>query len=516
MFERSLGMFHLVFADRNDSYYSDSLIKMGFVPYLRFCLARQGYRYIYIVSEGCRDPSKSYTFQYVGSQSKMALEVKKAFGFKFFGGEKKTSEEIDFKVEKTELNKEELFELFDNILSFSRRKEQVALVVPISVFNNYASRPSALAALTEIKKGGLQCAVVITTSLSAEDNDKYFLDKALCFSGEKDKNESVFFNADLFPEVTAAFDKGEDTEKSVFTYCELKHKLGAKMNVFNSLSYKTLFNALQYELLRNGNPAAVACADECAAVVWAWHNSEVFRNKYIIEFSDNPYRQTNIILNDVAKSEIFSRIMEIAMEEKIVDITEFLNRYKRFDEMVYVRYSPNLAGKAFRTFCAAARGKMPQSAEPLYRNVLQSAPLFELASFPSAGCNTIPPHFDLQRYNDSIALILDSLKEDWNAWQTAAATIFAQTLIMLAAVMKEKTSVDSGNILSSQKLELAIINAEYCAKMQAAHQPWDNAQDICERTLAVLRLNDEDFSGSYDKVKQELFLAKERRRCSEL
>ncbi len=516
MFEYSEGTYHLVFANQDDSYFPDNLIRMNFIPYLRYSLIEKGYRYIYIFGESCRSPSKGFAVQYVGSQSKAALAAKKGIGFGFFSGGKQKALEINYDIEQEELDEAELSDMLLNVLQYIKKTDHAAAAVPASLFQQHTAGQQAL--LEELRKSVSKSIVVLTTSVTAAENDAFFISDDLRFTGRDtpgEKNRCVFWNERVFPEVRDTFCKSkDDLEKTIFTYTALKRSFGIRMQIWNELSYNSLFNAVRYFFIRSQNLTGIGGAPGIAAVIWAWYNNPVFRDKRPISFTNNPYRLCTIILNDLTKPEILSRIIEIAREENAEQTSEFIKRYELFEEPSYIRNisATGDAQTAFRIFCEVTRGKMTGSGEERRRQLIKRAPLFTLPSYVSSYCLEEPPHLMMSGFKDRISSVLEAFKSRsaWDCWHTAAAQIFTEMLIMFTDVMREKCSVDSGNQLCAMKLEIAIEAAEYCLKMSPKGGSEEEALDICENTAAIMKLNDAEFAKNYGRIKQELSLAKVR------
>ena len=60
MFDVSNGLFQFVFANQDDEYYTESLLRLQFLPYLRYRLFRVGFRSVYSFGKETQGHKKEY------------------------------------------------------------------------------------------------------------------------------------------------------------------------------------------------------------------------------------------------------------------------------------------------------------------------------------------------------------------------------------------------------------------------------------------------------------------------
>lgn len=83
---------------------------------------------------------------------------------------------------------------------------------------------------------------------------------------------------------------------------------------FNDLSYSDILNITKYYFFKNVSPGSpdYELIDWFAAVIYAWHNSILFRGCCDIGFLENPFRKMSVIEKSLSKPVVFSSIRGIA------------------------------------------------------------------------------------------------------------------------------------------------------------------------------------------------------------
>lgn len=315
LFESYNGLFHFLFANQDDYYYTKSYIKMNFKTYLISNLIKSGYSNIYYFEEKSNGKLNlnSYNCDFVDLEKSSLLaenqmvepEKKKHSFFSFSFGKKKTSvkdENLDNvtsnydnnRASEKQMSYDDAPSYFMQLLQNFFKMKNIALVVPVGIFSDiYDGRIDCkenlkndiVKTLCDLKSASSGNIILFTSSVNAEENNKYFLNNFYVRNiGKKEKSAMVFFNRELFPEIVNAYDGNlEDICKLTLVYDALKKCLGSRMIVWNTLSFDNVLNVVKYSFLRyvNKNPNEIFYPTGIYAyVIWQWYNNYEFHNKY--------------------------------------------------------------------------------------------------------------------------------------------------------------------------------------------------------------------------------------------
>ncbi len=324
------GLFHFVFADQNDEFVTPTFIKMKFIPYLHLKLVQSNYQNIFMIGSSGLRTSGDYWLRMSGNQCEAILENNEPQGafMKILSGlfnhPSETEETVDFSVRVMEVSKEILLQKLYNILAAMQQKNSIALSIPIEIFYELGEEPDFLQILTSLRNKSRNNIIVLTGTLSADDNNRFFLYEHLEYprTNTVKENKNVFLNKNIFPEITRAFSENALLPYRVLHYDILQDTLNDRMQVWNSLSYNEIYNAVKYYFIHSSDMPlnSIGYSEQYAAVLWMWHHDVTFSDKYYnINFTDNPQHSMKLIINSIDREAVRNRIEEIIFNGFIFD-----------------------------------------------------------------------------------------------------------------------------------------------------------------------------------------------------
>lgn len=434
MFDANNGFFHLVFANEDDRFYTDSYIRMDLESYIRAQLIQDGFKQLCFIGKAPYHSHKEYRMVLFGGLSKkQLLSVSKAVkhgGFSgFFSGKKKKSEEEDAdvspKAETIDFSSEELADYMMMLAALmSDKKKSIAAVCPIGIFSDCCLYDGAVGAMTALRRNHSERSIfILTGSVDAKKNNPYF-------RKSEAEHKSIFFNENLFPEICETFDESRNClPKLIFTYDLLAEAFGSRMLVLNQLSFESMCRAVRYLLMRSGALYYRNDPDIYAAMIWAWYENSGFRAEYAsLNLPENPFRSTKVIVESLSQP-FFTEADRIVGDDpdaqKILD--DWFAGYDRPVAIVYRRMEDNDCFSNILTQLCDYRSRIEGHENLLdFRKMQQLEEMteyFSRPSYPSANNQGALPHegFGGVSCRKTIGKLYSSLKNrEWNNWDSGA------------------------------------------------------------------------------------------------
>lgn len=337
MFDKGKGFFHFVFANQDDDYYTAAYVKMKFGSYMKYELINSGFRYIFFFGK-----DKSYWFE-CNDIARERLESdnpsKGFFGFLKNKGSKKNDETDNISNWKHfNINDFEVKQYLINVFELMIQNTDAVVVMPINLFVYIKEYDDLMEKLIQLKNKSKHNIFVITSSVKASENDKYFRNTEYEFGYEGtniNNNSEIFYDKKLFPELVKRLNASTKVPKLIFLYDIMNEKECFKwrIHIWNELSYDQILTAVRYTIMRH-TPKSAKCIippESYAAIIYAWYGSESFREEYsYLDFPENKYRCLKEITEMVYRSlSTNARSIEI---EKIINqmgtnnIQDFIDR----------------------------------------------------------------------------------------------------------------------------------------------------------------------------------------------
>lgn len=316
MFSSTTDLFHFIFADTSDDYYTSSLVKIDFDAYLWFRLMQEEYTCIVNVKklEFCSDYELEVTGLQWSVKNKQESDEKKQSKFKKWlmgnqGKEENVEEYLsvvqDSSVRRSRRDKKnwnEMQTVLYAIVDFMRNNSKIALVMTLHDFNRFCEDKNNREVLMSIKNNNHYNIIVLLADVDASESDKYFVKTdskrgVQGFEGFK----SVIYDYDmpnvkreeLFPEIKKAFrPELKNQEKLVFTYDVLKKALGNRMHIWNDFSYEKVLDIVKYRFVRENTLMELCTPEFCSYAIYLWYNNLGFREKYPASFLEKNKRHS--------------------------------------------------------------------------------------------------------------------------------------------------------------------------------------------------------------------------------
>lgn len=470
MFRADDGFFHFVFANQDDDYYMSAYIKMQFQPYLRYQILNQGYRYIYFLGTEQKKDNE-YWLRCVGGVSRDALESEQKKGFlASFMKRDTTADELtnrDYNIDEFELSNYEAFRTsFLKILDLMKRKNNVALVLPVGLFALFNEDTEIIEKISPLTRKNRDNILVLTTSVEAAQNDIYFKNKKYIFPKKKEEigNTGIFYNKRIFAEILECFDSdASTTTRIVCTYDVLKDKYGDRMQVWNDMAYETVRTAVRYYFLHDMPFESFGKAEDYANVVWLWYNDWTFRDRFChIKFSPNPRRSMRVVIDDLRRYELQQEIESIIAENS----GEFQQHLQKADctEPIYIVRADSGIVSLLRRFRMLDRRHEVLSEE-------ECAELLEIIDFFNKpfyiSCHNkgdlMYTHFsernELKKFFDYLAN-----QNEWNCWDCCMVRILFVLFQLCGDEALQTVEEDRFNSLNLTKLDKGMEALKHCMK----------------------------------------------------
>ncbi|MBR5409834.1 MAG: hypothetical protein IK104_04115 [Clostridia bacterium] len=486
MFDASKGLFHFVFANQDDEYYIESLLRVQFLPYLHYQLFRDDFRYVYDFGRDPQNAKREFWMQCVGSLSIGAFEAGQKKKGLFSKNDKKEDGDIDGDIERSELNGEDLVQYFLQTLDVMRQNGQTAIVIPIQLFARFSYDDRVLTPLEELVRRSKNNAIVLTGSVRAEENNVFFVNPVAVYPNDTSKrpNDLIFYNPRIFPEIKAAYGtESGNLPKYVPVYKRLDAAFRGRTFFLNNLGFPILRAAVFYALLRQEPLRDPAAAPGIAAVILAWYKNQDFRAKYRdLNLEPNPFGLLRTVMKQLSPDTV-GRLAEIAETERIDDPDVFFGRYAVETNLplMVIADPANVPPVLrvllrFRMLLGGHTNLLPKAE---FHDLERITGIFSAPSYTSAYLHTPLPH---ERFGEQdVQLLLNEAfealrdRQDWTTWDAAMMFILAR-LFWCCADEAEKPCVDDPyNQIAERRFDKAFEAMRYCRRMAKAEPDADTA-----------------------------------------
>lgn len=323
-FDATKGLFHLFFANEDDEYYTDNYIKTNFHFYLYYRLIVMKYKYVFFFFgddfKNCGiKPFDNISLNVFDEKYSKYNLINSLFGLKKKSANISNNSENLCENERC-LNHEKgcsidestFEETVKKLLDIMKRKSDVAVVIPIDIFNDMARFPDIMAELKKIheknSRDNNRHIIIITASVYANESLKYF--KPIDNGNKIDAN---IFNSELFSELADYF----STQKNCYIYDELNKLMGDRIIFFNPLSFENIRRMTTHYCLNTDYMPEFSFEKikSMSAVIYAYYNSIDFRCKHNIQLPQNPKRMLSVVEESLRNNRQLRLSVEKAAEE---------------------------------------------------------------------------------------------------------------------------------------------------------------------------------------------------------
>ncbi len=306
LFDAEKGLFHFVFANGEDFYYTDSAIRLSLHQYIYCELIRREYKTVFFFAgdEGSYELSMVNMDFFGISEKKNGIFDR----IKLFQKSGKALE--DFAGKKIISGKNDFEDCLNRMITIMHEQDRIAFFFSIETFKELAEIDGIVEKLKELSaknhKAGNRHLILIHAPISVGGSVDYL------------KDEKGIFRSGLFPEIDAIFSR----KKNMYIYDELKNELDVRMIFLNTLTRDSVYNIVYRYFIKNEAclSNSFAIIDDYVDLIYFWHNSQAFR-----EYAGK-------LFNDKAKR-VFLNIEE-GLEDKLVfnKITDCINTIKNTPE----------------------------------------------------------------------------------------------------------------------------------------------------------------------------------------
>lgn len=306
LFDAEKGLFHFVFANGDDYYYTDSAVRLTLHQYIYCELIRREYKTAFFISgyEGSYELSMVDMDFFDVSEKKNSIFDR----IKLFQKPNKTMD--DFAGTKLIEGKNDFADCLNRMITIMNEQEHIAFVFSIETFKELAEVEGIVQKLKELSAKNHKTAnrhlILIHAPVSVGGSIGYL----------KDKNG--IFHSGLFPAIDAIFNR----KKNMYIYDELKNELDVRMVFLNTLTRDNIYNIVYRHFMKNESylSNSFQMIDDYVDLIYFWYNSQSFR-----EYAGK-------LFNDKAKK-VFLNIEESLADRLIFNkITECINTIKNSQE----------------------------------------------------------------------------------------------------------------------------------------------------------------------------------------
>lgn len=335
-------LFHFVFANREDDYYTSSLMKLTPEGLIWRDLIDRQYRSVIIKEK--KIISDDYTLLLTGIPSqKFCAEQKKKkksiFGFRSRDSEESDTPLRDSRKEKLEIHKDSIMDTIDKVIQMMNGTEgKIALVIPIRLLQKYCeSNDERKNKIKKLSKKNNENIIVIVSGVFAEENDPFFISPEWMRERKEKIMDSVFTEKDFYPELYKALSPDNEKPRMILTYDIMQSVLGERMNVLNQVTVPAVSHILKYHAIRNGLDYHDVSTDMAAVIIFLWFKNMCFYDTYEYTglMSENISRSFRIIAEDVCKIGFEEKMKEIIGKENISDPQQLLEKWQDTENGLY-------------------------------------------------------------------------------------------------------------------------------------------------------------------------------------
>ncbi len=521
-------LFHFVFANMNDEYYTSSLVKMDFDTYLWYCLRTNSYKYIAHI---IKVPNSSeYVMELTNMSLKKTENTASSSGFwgsfSFFSrnnnDDMRSKEHFFYEHDSNVCREKSSAKLWDDmqegiseILEFMKTNSSVAFVMHIDEFDMLCKNRDNMAKLVAMKKDNHSNIIVLCGSVDAAENDKYFVESSHKYNSKNqyDANDrSIFFERKLFPELLNEFRPAdiEKLPKMVITYALLKKALGDRMMVWNEFSYDKVLDVVRYKFLRarKEEMAEMYPPEFAAFAVQAWYGNYHFRSKYKEGSSvldGNRTRRFSSLAYDVGKRGFMRWLREIYLSEKTYDIYELKKRWMIDESYSYIGYfSESHSDPAIVQQMLKYREILLQQRYDIGKEkmdyIISMIKFFRQPSYVSSNNKADLPHhfFENPKYAEELNKLYTDLsrKGEWNKWDDCCIEVLFALFDLCKDHAESCCGNDSFNETGELQVEQGMELIKYCRKQSVdRYFDYEQACRTCNEAVDIL------YSGDKSEIK---------------
>ena len=520
MFLAADGFVHLVIANPDDSYYTPNLIRMKFLPYLRWQLycAEPAFRNVFLLWDTPKGSDHDYQMQWIGGQSLIAMEPEQRRGFlgNLFGRREETDTKRDAAVGQEFLDEDQLPERLSVLLNVMRQKNSTALAMPGELLGRIASQsPEIQRQLADLVGHNRSNVLILTLPPRAAAVDPLFR------LPEREKGgrgtglpAGVLLQPYLFPELLRKM-RGADTYR-VMRYELLRSAVGGRLSCWNAVSYEDVRAAVRYAYYRNPEWENCGKTDLFAAILWAWHSRIRFRDRFAsLGCRDNPRRMLDVMVQNLEDPAFRLRLSEIVQEELLTEPGQLLSQFAEDTEPVVIQRTESGQDfvSALTQYRAVLRGHEKLLSEDELSTLLEITEEFQAPDYLHVDNMNEPAYCEFRKPECQKILrnLFDSLKkkQEWNNWDQGIMYIL-YVLFEMCRDDAERTSGTDDQHLPFLKAVQMIITGKNAQEKDAAliryymrkseEAPFEGAEaaKLTQKSVSVLRTQD------YKKIRREL------------
>ena len=214
-------LFHFVFANPEDDYYTSSLMKLTQEGFLWRELVRKKYHSVIIAEKGILSDSYRLLLTGISSAefypSQKQKKKKKLFVFR---NRENEIQEPDSRKEMLEIYRDNIMNVIDRLLDMMNGTgRKIALALPIGLLQKYYdSDDERKKYLKKLAKKNNENIIIAVSTVFAEDNDLFFTHPEWTRGQTEKTTDSVFMEKDICPELYKAVSPGNDKPRVIMTY----------------------------------------------------------------------------------------------------------------------------------------------------------------------------------------------------------------------------------------------------------------------------------------------------------
>ena len=273
-FDSEKGLIHLVFANHEDTYYLDSLVKLNLWQYLYSQLRQQGYKGIYFIRGDADNCSLT-----ISDQDSFSIYDKyetQSFWGKFFNKEKTYNANTVIQIGSID-------GFFDRMMQMMRKERRLAFVFSIEAFSELRDDPDTVRSLC-------------SACTKNYDRNHLLLIQSPVIAGASRHYMSAphsIFMTDVFPEILHIFSRTQN----VPVYENLKQEMGERVSFLNTLERQEIYYMVLHLLLKGEAQTRELLpeARDFADFIWFWYHSDEFRQNMGPVLPENEKRQKIVI-----------------------------------------------------------------------------------------------------------------------------------------------------------------------------------------------------------------------------
>ena len=297
-FDAAKGLFHLYFSNDDDNYYNESYIKTNQSFDLYNSLLSEKYEYVISFSGDESGNCKMITMDNITTEA-FNKKNNSLFGGFFGGGRRSSGSSVPVNEKNrsrsgrksSDLDPGSFGEAMDNIIAMMKRKNRVAVIMPMNIFQTLIKYPSITDELKRISAKNYQDhnrhAFIITASFYASESIRFFRP-----GGNALLEDNIFADPELFPDLEAYFHDLYESSANFYIYDNLKSFLGDRIIFNNSLSFEKIRRMMTHFVLQTGkfDNISINEINSLSAVIYAYYNSPEYRTHNNVPLPENPKR----------------------------------------------------------------------------------------------------------------------------------------------------------------------------------------------------------------------------------